>query len=84
MEGLGKKYADIDRLSSRLIAGYLPNHHTSFDYATCIDHGRYGGKPLYGDLDKLKMIAVPGLDLARGDAQFFAGKVHSINGGIAL
>ncbi|NDC37553.1 MAG: hypothetical protein EBZ48_05825 [Proteobacteria bacterium] len=84
MEGLGRKYADITPLSSRLIAGYLPLHHANLDYSTCIDHGRYGGKALYGDLDRLKTIAVPVLDLAKGDAQFFAGKVLSINGGIAL
>lgn len=77
MEGLGRKYADINLMSSRLIAQYLPDHHVNLDHNTCIDRGRYGGKPLYGDLERLREIAIPDIDVDKGDARFFAGVIRN-------
>jgi len=78
MVKLAEKVATLCHALSCEMAGQLKPLHRDLDSLSCIDRGRYGGKPLYGDLAKLRSIGIPGLDLDRGDAQFFAGRVKPV------
>jgi len=79
MHRLGMRCADISLELSQKVAYHMKESHPNIDLETCIDHGRYGGHPLYGDLKRLKEIALPTIDATAGDACFFAGFVKTDN-----
>lgn len=84
MVKLGNRCAEISLRLSQAVSPYLEDLHRNLDPQSCIDHQRYGGQPLYGDLEALRKFRIPGINISRGDARFFAGLVKLSNeGGIA-
>jgi hypothetical protein len=74
MLSLGSKLANLSEDLSTRLAPYFS--HVSLTGG--VDKGRYGSKPLYGDHEALKDLAISGLDVLAGDAVFAAGTLKGI------
>lgn len=71
MYRLGQRLADLTPEVADRVAGTISHRRL----VGAIDKERYGNEPLYGDLERLRRIAMQGVDVEKGDAVFAAGYV---------
>jgi len=77
MEKLGLKIADYDISLARKVAKLIGTGNLLDLPFGPADKGRYGGKCLYGDIEKFDSIAIKrtGFNYKEGDAIVFAGRI---------
>ncbi|NMC98110.1 MAG: hypothetical protein GYA62_00115 [Bacteroidales bacterium] len=77
MESLGKKLSTPNIGLEISIAKYIDSKNITLLADGPIDKGRYGGKSLYGNVEKFQYLAIKriGFDFKNGDAIIFAGFV---------
>ncbi|MEZ4753047.1 MAG: hypothetical protein R3A13_01905 [Bdellovibrionota bacterium] len=72
MKRLGGRCARLSTRRSKKMSVFFSHRNLN----GVVDIGRYHGQSLYGDMDRFKQMAIPKINIERGDALFFAGRVR--------